>query len=36
MQTGEALDWCFEDGRLTLTLPRLELFDAAVIDYQEA
>ncbi len=33
MTTGKALDYTFEDGRVTLTLPKLGLFDAAVIDY---
>ena len=33
MVTGEALEYRFENGRVTLTLPRLGLFDAAVIEY---
>jgi hypothetical protein len=33
MATGEALAYTFADGRVTLTLPKLGLFDAAVIDY---
>ena len=33
MTTGEDLPYSFENGRVTLTIPKLGLFDAAVIDY---
>ena len=33
MTTGKDLEYTFSDGRVTLTVPKLGLFDAAVIDY---
>ena len=33
LKTGEALPYSYENGRLSLTLPGLSLYDAAVIEY---